>query len=337
MQKRIERNHKKGKGKLKIFLIAFLVLIIFSGALAAGYFAVQMSKVKTTKLSQSNEDLGINAEAVAAKAAQPDAPVNIALFGVDRRNRNENGNSDTIMIATIDKANKKVKLTSIMRDSYVNIPGHGMDKINAAYAIGGAQLAVKTINSNFNMDIRDFVTVDFYSLITIIDYLGGVTIDVKSDEIPIMNNMYIKEMSDYLKVTPPNVKEPGVQLLNGIQAVAYSRVRYAGDSDYQRTERQRTVLTLLLEKIQAGGVMKYPGIVNKILPYTETSLNLTSIVKLGSDALTAGIKNIDQVRFPLKSSSHDDTIKGVYYLVIDIPATTDQLHKYIYEDVKPVE
>lgn len=336
LEKKVDKNVKNKKNNLKIILISVLVFIVFLTSIALGYVASQMSKVKTTKISKSNEDLGITSQ-VAKEASKPDAPINIALFGVDRRERNENGNSDTIMIATIDKSRKKVKLTSIMRDSYVNVEGKGMVKINEAFAVGGPQLAIKTLNSNFNLDIRDFVAVDFYSLIKIIDALGGVTINVTKDELPIMNDMYIKDMSAALKVTPPYVKSPGVQLLNGMQAVGYSRIRYVGDGDYERTERQRVVLTQLLEKIQTGGVLKYPAVVNELLPDTETSLYLTDLVSLGSDLLNAGVKNIEQVRFPLKSFSHGETINNVWYLVIDKAATADQIHKYIYDDIKPPE
>ncbi|MDZ7548740.1 LCP family protein, partial [Clostridium perfringens] len=136
------------------------------------------------------------------------------------------GRSDSIMILTLDSVHNKLKLTSIMRDSYVNIPGRGLDKINHAYAFGGPELAVRTLNENFDLNIKEFMAVDFTSLPTIIDKLGGVTINIIPEEISHI----------------PGITSAGNQVLNGKQALAYSRIRYASGGDYKRTERQRTVV-----------------------------------------------------------------------------------------------
>ncbi|ERI90781.1 cell envelope-like function transcriptional attenuator common domain protein [Clostridiales bacterium oral taxon 876 str. F0540] len=327
------KNKKKNKKPVVISIVVILLLLV-SSVFGAGYY--YLSKINNSKISKSNEDLGINNDA--QKRIDQEDPnkniVNIALFGVDRREKNEASRSDSIMIATIDKNHKKIKLSSVMRDTYVNVPGHGMTKITHAYAYGGAQLAIKTLNENFQLNIKDYATVDFFSLEKIIDSMGGVTIDVKKEEVPLINQ-YMAETAGIEKKAIPTVTKPGTLNLNGMQAVAYSRIRYVGNGDYERTERQRKVLTALFEKIQAAGVAKYPSIVSTLLPYTETSISNLDLVSMGTGVLTSGTKTLDQERFPVDGYCDGKTIGGVYYLVADLKATTDQMHKYIFDDIKP--
>lgn len=136
-----------------------------------------------------------------------------------------------------------------MRDSYVDIEGHGKTKLNHAYAYGGPELAIKTINSNFKLNIRDFVAVDFYGLENIIDTVGGVEIPVRSDEIKYINS-YMQGTAKVENKAVQEVQNPGLQNLNGMQAVAYARIRYTSGGDYERTERQRTILTAVMNKIK---------------------------------------------------------------------------------------
>lgn len=333
---RSDRNKpgKKHRKKYIIITIVFLLLAVVSVFLGSFYF--ELSKMKTTKLTKDNKQLGISSE-TEQKIQQEDPNneiTNIALFGVDRRTQNEASRSDSLMIATIDKKHKKIKITSIMRDSYVDVPGHGKTKITHAYAYGGPQLAIRTLNENFQLNIKDYVTVDFFSLEKIINSLGGIKINVTKEELPILNS-YITETSGIEKVTPPYLTKPGLQTLNGMQAVAYTRIRYTAGGDYERTERQRTVLTALFNKVQEGGVSKYPSLVTTILPFTETSINKLDLISMGTGVLTSGTKTLEQERFPLDNYGKGDTINGVWYLVFDIKTTADQIHKYIYDDIKP--
>jgi LCP family protein required for cell wall assembly len=327
---------KKTKTK-KIVLFSTLFILLFGISFSVFYYYNMFGKMETEELKQSNEDLGITSEAekkIEEVVKDTGSITNIALFGLDQRNLKEKGRSDSIMILTIDTNSKKLKLSSIIRDSYVNIDGHGKDKINHAYAFGGPQLAVKTLNDNFNMNIKDYVTVNFFGFIKIIDALGGVTIDVKKDEIPIAND-YITEMAGLENIAPNYIKNPGNQVLTGIQAVGYSRNRYSGNGDYERSDRQRRVLTALMEKIQAVGVSKYPGIISQLLPNTLTSLSSGDILKLGTDVVTSGTKNIEQERFPTDSYSEGKLINSIYYLTYKEAETKDQIFKYIFQDIKP--
>lgn len=320
-----------------ILIITLIALVTIGGGIWYSYY--QLSKVSTTIISKNNKDLGIKPVVLEKvknkKLVEGKDIINIAFFGVDRKYKNDPSRSDSIMILTIDELHKKIKMSSVMRDTYVDIKDHGKTKINHAYAYGGPQLAIRTLNENFNLDIKNFVTVDFYSLESIIDQLGGVSINVKSDEVSLINS-YMREVANLEKQTFKPVTKIGIQNLDGKQAVAYSRIRYTAGGDYVRTERQRTVLSALLAKVQGAGKLEFPFIVEKLLPYTQTSMSSIDIMKLGTAIFTSGIKTLDQERFPVDSYSTGKTIGGVWYLVTDIKATTMQIHKYIYEDEKPV-
>ncbi|MCR1898411.1 LCP family protein [Irregularibacter muris] len=300
---------KKKKSSFKKYILGTLVILLCL-VLGTGYYVYNLlNQVATGPIIDSNEELGIKEDNKTPKVT------NIALFGLDRRNPNENSRSDSIMIATLDLNTKKIKLTSIMRDTYVNIPGRGMDKINHAYAFGGPQLALKTINENFDMNIRDYVMVDFFGLMDIVDDLGGIEIDIK----------------DY-EVSRAKVSGTGVQTLNGEQALAYSRIRYAGNGDYERTERQRVVLEQIMNKIMGAGAMQYPKMISKLLPHVETSLTKPEMLKLGTSAFTHGVRSIDQYRIPVDGYAKGQKMNGVYYLVPqDLAANVNFLHEYIYE------
>lgn len=303
----MEKKSKKNSKKVLVGLLIVVIALIGGGVF---YVNNMLSQVATTPLPDTDEELGIT------KPAEEKAPsiTNIALFGLDRRGTTGNTRSDSIMIATLDLETKKVKLTSIMRDTYVDIPGRGMDKINHAYAFGGPQLAIRTINENFDMDIRDYVMVDFHGMADIIDVIGGVEIDIKSNE-----------------VSRSQVSSAGLQTLTGQQAVAYSRIRYVGNGDFERTERQRRVLEQIMDKVLGAGAFQYPKIINKVLPYVETSLEKSEMLKLGTSAFAKGVSSIEQYRLPVDGHAKGQMIKGVYYLVPQgIEDNVAFLHEYIY-------
>lgn len=331
----MKKQPKKKKKKKHIVISSIALILLFAACVSASYIYFQLLKVNTTKISKDNTELGISKDTQDEIAQLSNPPINIALFGVDSRTKEATGNSDSIIVASIDKKHNKIKLSSLMRDSRVQIDGHGKLKLNSAYMFGGPQFAIKTINENFGLDIKDFITVNFFNLEKIIDELGGVSIDVQPNEVKYINE-YMKETSAIEKKKLIPVTKSGVQTLNGMQAVSYSRIRYIGN-DQQRTERQRTVLTGLFNKIQSGGVLSFASNVSKLLPYVETSMSSTDILSLGKDVLTSGTSTIAQARFPLDSYSSSQTINSVSYIVLDLPNTKDQLHKFIYDDIVPKE
>ncbi|MCR3757942.1 LCP family protein [Clostridium felsineum] len=324
---------KKRFGFWKKFFLTIFILIVVVGVTAGGYFYSKTSKMKKKVISKKPSDLGIS-QKTQTDLQKYDDTINIALFGVDRRQKTDISRSDSIMILTMDPTHKKLKISSIMRDTYVNVDGHGKTKITHAYAYGGPQLAIKTINENFNLNVKDYVTVDFYAFEKIIDKLNGVEIDVQPDEVNYLNS-YIDEVSKYEKVKPNHVTASGKQLLDGRQAVAYSRIRYTAGGDFQRTERQRTVLMAVFNKMKAQGKGNMISMMDEMLPYTETSLGSLDIAKYGTKFLSLNIDSIDQERFPVDGYCSGITVDGVWYLNTDLAVTSDQMRKYIFDDVKP--
>ena len=324
---------KKIKLRTKVVLSLFMVIVlVFGGTFAYTFY--QLSKVKTTEISKDDKDLGIKVKDP-IKEEVSDEIINIALFGLDRRSKDEPARSDSIMILTIDKKHNKIKMSSIMRDTYVKINGHGETKINHAYAFGGPQLAIRTLNENFDLDIRDYVAVDFFNAEALIDAMGGVTIDIDQEEIGLLNK-YAESVASSEKKSVPAISTTGPQTLNGLQAVAYSRIRYTAGGDFVRTERQRTVLQAMMTKLQSLKPTEIPSAVSKLLPFTETSMNSLDLIKIGTKAITTNKMVIEQQRFPVDGYCRGKTIDGVWYLVADMEPTVDQIHKYIYEDIKPV-
>lgn len=291
-----------------------------------------LAKVNYKNITQDDKQLGIDPE-VANKLADKGV-INILLFGLDQRTPDEPGRSDAMMILSLDTKRDKIKLTSIMRDSYVDIDKHGKDKLNHAYAYGGPELAIKTINQNFNLNIKKYATVNFYSMQEIIDSVGGVEIDIKQKEVKPVNDM-MNELAYLGKYDPPHLKNAGVQTLNGRQALAYARTRYVGNDDFERTERQRTVLMAIFSKVKTMNVTSYPAMVSKLLPLVETNLTKTEILSLASKAAATGFSKLEQERFPVDSALEAKTIKGTSYLIWQKDTTIKQLYNYIFEDIKP--
>lgn len=326
---------KKMKLRTKLTLSVFLIIVLVFGGVFI-YTFYQLSKIKTTQISKTDEDLGIKVKDPAQeKQEEKNGVINIALFGLDRRSKDEPARSDSIMILSIDKEHNKIKMSSIMRDTYVKINGHGETKINHAYAYGGPQLAIRTLNENFNLDIRDYVAVDFFNAEALIDAMGGVTIDIDQDEIGLINT-YAAGVANIEKKSVPAIKATGPQTLNGLQAVAYSRIRYTAGGDFVRTERQRTVLSAMVKKMQSLKPTEIPSAVSKLLPFTETSMSSMDIIKLGTKVITTKKMVLEQERFPIDGYCKGKMMDGVWYLVADMESTVEQLHKYIYEDIKPV-
>lgn len=302
--------------------IATAILLIFGGIYF--YTNSMLNKIKKVKIPKSNEDLGISSKSHESN----EKVINIVFFGLDRRNPDQSSRSDSIMVVSIDNVNKKVKVTSLMRDMYVPIPEKGSNRINAAYAFGGPLLSIKTINSDFNLDIKNYVAVDFFGLEKLIDKVGGVQINVSAAEAKVLNN-YLNELNKLNGDKTPDVTA-GLQILNGRQAVAYSRIRYVGNADYERTERQRRVLNELFKKLKAQGTVKLPGIISQMLPYVETSLTNSEIMDYALDCMKFNVNSIAQYRLPVDGYFKSQTIRGMDVLVPDLEKNKSLLHEFIY-------
>ena len=245
----LNNDSKQFKNVMKIILYISIVVILFVGGLLTGKSLKLLSKISSIENNLNKDDLGINEDLINNSEELSNGKIiTIAAFGLDRRTSDETPRSDAIMLITIDSSQKKVKLISIMRDLYVNIDGVGKDKLNHAYFYGGPSLSIKTLNNTFNLNIEDYISLDFFNLPKIIDELGGIELDVKSEEINNLNK-YIKENQRLLGVSGDHtIKSSGVQTLSGIQALSYARIRSVGDGDFERTDRQRKVIIAMIDK-----------------------------------------------------------------------------------------
>lgn len=329
------KNRKKNKKrKRKSFILKSLILLgIAIVSFCVATLAVVHSKFnKLDNTTINTDDLGIVSKEELEQYSGHEKIKNIALFGID--SEDGIGRSDSIIIATIDPVHDKLKITSIMRDTYVSISGHGNDKINHAYAYGGAQLAIKTLNENFGLNIEDFVAVDFASLPKIIDLLGGIELDITSEEInsSININSHIDHLNTEGGTNVEFITSPGLQKVNGVQALAYSRIRYTSGGDSERTTRQRTVLNKLFEKALSVSPTQYLSLVDKILPFVKTSLDTNDILSLAAKVATMGGHELEQERFPRDGYYWDETINNIYYLGFDSDSTKQQMMDYIFDD-----
>lgn len=318
----------KGK-KITVWILA-IVLVVILGAVGGVYFYGNHLFNKIEKVEIDKDNIGITEEVEEKLSQYSNSIINIALFGVDAVEGGA-GRSDSIMIATIDTVNKKLKLTSIMRDSYVAIEGHGNDKINHAYAFGGPQLAIKTLNENFDLNIEDFASVNFETLPKIIDKVGGIELDIDADELKYINS-YIANLNNINGTNEPSIASAGLQHVSGTQALAFCRIRYTSGGDYKRTERHREVLTKILEKIKTLPATSYPSLLSDILPMVNTSLDYSEILELGTEVLKLGDSKMELERFPLDDYCEGKMINEIYYLTFDKETTVEQLHNYIFED-----
>ncbi|WP_250455451.1 LCP family protein [Clostridium tertium] len=330
LEKNKSKKRKKKKKKslgFKIF-IGFLCVLLAIAVVGGGYVIGLLNKMDNIKLNKDN--LGI-VEDEFKEYENVNKIKNIALFGIDATD-GETGRSDSIMIATLDPVHNKLKITSVMRDSYVYIDGYGQDKINHAYAFGGPELAIKTLNENFGLNIEDFVSVNFSSLPTIINILGGIDIEITQEELEYING-YIDSLNSVEGTYSPHISYAGVQHVDGIQALAYSRIRYTSGGDYERTQRHRTVLDALFNKLTSTSVASYNSLLNEVLPYVQTNLSAADILSLGTKVLGIG-NNLEQDRFPRDGYGEGTTIDGVYYLTFDKETIKKQMRDYIFNDVK---
>ncbi len=318
------KNKRRKKHTARNILLAVICLLL---AVCVGFYIYAYRLINTVKRTPlDTKDIGIdsNEPQIYEKVR------NIALLGLDTRQDNNVGRSDAIVILTIDKEHNKLKLTSIARDTYVAIEGHSKDKLTHAYAYGKSQLAVKTLNQNFDLEIKDYVTMNFYGLARVIDYIGGVDINVTEAEKNELNKNIFPEMRS-LGMECPAIKAAGEQGLNGAQAVCYARIRHI-DSDVQRGNRQKTVLMAMFKKAKGMGALKLPQFAQMFLKECETSLSTNDIMALGSWGLVSS-PEFEQLSVPNENiPSSGKIIRGVWYYVYDLETAKKDIKDFIFEE-----
>ena len=258
---------------------------------------------------------------------------NILLIGLDGTNDKLPKRSDTMIILTIDKLNKSLKLTSLARDTLVKIPGRGEEKLTHAYAYGQEELLMQTLNENFDLDIKDYAVVNFKSFIDIVDIIGGVDINVNEKEIHHLNEV-IKECYGVNHEDTKNIEyitSSGNHNLNGYQALAYARIRKL-DTIYKRDERQRLILTNIAHKLSDVSISKYPQIAKSILRHIKVNIAFNKIIDLAFIAHELASYDISQLEFPISEYREEGRIgeKGTYVVKWDKNKNIELLHQFIY-------
>lgn len=371
------KEYKKRRGKRRVravlrgIAIFFCLVFILCGSGLVYVSTNLLSGLNTTSIAKDDDTLGIDSENI----VMDNSIKNIALFGVDARNTEFTGRSDVIMILSVDNRHGKIKMTSILRDSELLIEGEGtsgyvsyVNKINAAYADGGPELAIRTLNQNFGLDIRDYVTINFANMAAIVDAFGGVDITMTAEEVSALNdNLWAlqqeveeqKELDqqngtydeqsysdigyeDFIPSLDGTVQlmygeyQDGTYHLNGNQAVAYGRIRYVG-SDYARVERQQNVFSALVAKVGGMGLTDYAKLAQELMPYCETSLNLDDILAmtpiLFTDFTMSSI-SVPNAEYETDLFDQQDS-SGTYHMIYDPTGAAQRISAFIYEEDSP--
>lgn len=260
-----------------------------------------------------------------------DEIINILLSGVDTRSYDLNSRSDTIILASYNKTQHTVKLVSFMRDSWVYLPERGWSRINAATVYGGTGLLINTINYNFDLDIQNYVQVKFDDFRKIIDIIGGIDVELTQQEINYINRKLHSDDRDW---SNDITAEPGLVHLNGAQALWHCRNRSIGNSDYTRTERQREVIGIIIDKILSMSLGEVSSIVFELRNYVNTNIPMQTILELGYDAMIAGNIEVESSRVPFDGEFWSANKNGASVLELDIDANTALLHEFLGYEVE---
>lgn len=329
---------RRKKQRIALFVVEAVALVVL---LVALYFVSKYNKIDRTEINEEdlvfNEELTVDTideEQISTNeglGGHMDNYWNIALFGVDSRKGalGKGTLTDTIIIASINKETKEVRLASIFRDTYLNIGNDSYNKANAAYAKGGPVQAINMLNMNFDLNIKDYVTVGWAGVADTIDALGGVEIDVDEDEITHLNN-YQVETSKSLGRSYKKVTSTGLQTLDGIQAVSYCRIRYTAGDDFKRTERQREVIQAIVDKAKAASPTTLNSAANSIFDEVSTSLELTEVLSLISDVNSYTIAETTGV--PFEEYRTTGKINGQSCVIpVTLTDSVLKLHQFLFD------
>ncbi len=321
MGARMDRNNKKkmsGKKKVGITLLVILVIIIVLAGSALGYVYSKYNKMNHVEIDTSEIEINEGVDTGLR---------NIVLLGTDTRADNlDEGRSDCIIIASINEKTKQVKLISVYRDSYLKIPGRSLDKVTHAYAYGGPALSISTLNTNLDLDIKEFVAINFYVVMDVVDAVGGVNINVDSEELKYING-YIDSINHDEGKNGSHITTAGTQNLNGVQALAYARIRYTSGGDYKRTERMREVLTAVLNKAKKMNIGQLNNLADQILPSINTNVSASEILSLIPQIASYDV--VESIGWPYEVKGA--TINKVWYGVpVNLEENVKRLHQEVF-------
>ncbi|MCC8168305.1 MAG: LCP family protein [Clostridiales bacterium] len=332
MAKDKKRSKKKTTGKIALLAAEVLVLVLVF--IIVKVWTMYDRTQDNTEYSDS--ELGIVAlDSEEMVDVFEGEYTNIALFGIDNRSSSnyDSGNSDTIMVLSINNETKEARLVSVYRDTYLLVDDDKYRKANAAYQLGGVSGAIKMLNKNLDLQgnnaIRHYVCVDWNALVEAIDALGGVEIEITDEEVKWIN-YYVDETAKSAGTTSEYVTESGLVTLNGAQATSYARIRYTSGNDYKRTSRQRIVLQAMLEKAQSASFTALASICNDVVDDVQTSLSLTQMLYLLKDLNSYTL--VSTTGFPFDLTTVELSTTGDTVVAVDLYSNVVQLHEYLFED-----
>lgn len=325
------------KSKKILFILEIVVLLLFIGGLFVyGQISAKLDKIDIQETDLADQDIVTNDQ-----APQMTGYTTYALFGLDHRSKNEKlntENSDTIIIASINNDTKAVKLVSVYRDTLLNVKDDTYSKANSAYALGGPTNAVSMLNTNLDLNITDYVAIDFNALVTVVDCLGGLDIPLSYAEIVHMNNYCVETSEEtgksYTPVELPDPKPEDEEAivdtyhLNGVQATSYCRIRYTASLDMGRTERQRRVIQMIVDKAKKAGLSTIFDIMDQVFPMVKTSVSKTEILKMIPAMIGYSID--ETTGFP--NDYKFAQVKGNVIVPTTLESNVLKIHQFLYGD-----
>ena len=325
------------KSKKILFILEIVVLLLFIGGLFVyGQISAKLDKIDIQETDLADQDIVTNDQ-----APQMTGYTTYALFGLDHRSKNEKlntENSDTIIIASINNDTKAVKLVSVYRDTLLNVKDDTYSKANSAYALGGPTNAVSMLNTNLDLNITDYVAIDFDALVTVVDCLGGLDIPLSYAEIVHMNNYCVETSEEtgksYTPVELPDPKPEDEEAivdtyhLNGVQATSYCRIRYTASLDMGRTERQRRVIQMIVDKAKKAGLSTIFDIMDQVFLMVKTSVSKTEILKMIPAMIGYSID--ETTGFP--NDYKFAQVKGSVIVPTTLESNVLKIHQFLYGD-----
>ncbi|MGN0142793.1 MAG: LCP family protein [Roseburia sp.] len=335
-QQRAAAKKKKKQQKMILLVVEIVVLLILAIVL---FVWLKFSKIERDN-SFSRGNINVNEDIPEQSVEIMQGYTTVAIFGLDNRSTGNlsSGNSDVIMIASINNDTHEVRLVSVYRDTYLDTGSGKFRKCNAAYASGGPEQAINMLNANLDLDITDYVTVDFNSVVEIVDAVGGVEVEVTDQEAAYMNGLepgtgYINEVAEVSGKMDEAIllDGAGTYTLNGVQACAYARIRYTAGSDFKRTERQRLILSKVVEKAQKSDLSTVNKIIDEVFDSVKTSYSLSELLSLASQMFNYKIGETEG--FPFLKNTVTLGSKGDVVVPCTLESNVDQLHEFLFDDV----
>lgn len=316
-------RRKKHSFIFKIFIIIILLIAVLFGV----YSCTAISLIKKLNYVESGDRNHV------AGALQESYVTSVLLIGTDGRDVNDRGRSDTMILLSINKKSKEISLTSFMRDSYVDIPGYGWEKLNSSYSYGGPDLLMDTIEKNFSVRVDDYISVNFNSFAAIIDAVGGIEIDVSDAEAQEINTILMAEVNELMgdAVDADLLGSGGKLQLNGKQALSYARIRHIGNADFERTERQRTVLTQVAGKLKSMNPSMISKITSNAVPQITTNMSTSDLYFLSLRLPFVIGYDIEQIRVPAEGTyGNVTTPNGGAALEVDFNTNYDIVKEEVF-------